>query len=131
MLGRFGMGRGGVRGAELELKPPTWRLMSTGPRLASDVASGLMISVRTPAMGVSSTLTGNKRRASADWLTRHSSVRLRRSARDSGPGVDCDSEASHLWPSGLQVDGLGTTRGKRAVPPGSKGDASWHRHPPG
>src|SRR5260370_34944685 len=71
-------------------------------------------------MMFSSMLTGNRRRASADWLTRHSSVCLRRSARDSGPGVDCDSEASHFCASGLTVDGMGTTRVMCAVPSGSK-----------
>src|SRR5260370_23059309 len=79
-----------------------------------------MMSVRTPAMEVSSILTGKRRRASADWLTRHSSVRLRRSASDSGPGVVCESVASHFWASGLTVEGMGTTRVMCAVPSGSK-----------
>ena len=78
-----------------------------------------MMSVRTPAVVVSSTLTGKRRRASADCLTRHSSVRLRRSARASGRGADCASEASHSWASGLMVAGLGIVRVMEAVPSGS------------
>src|SRR6266700_3181572 len=105
--------------------------MSTRPRFPSGVVSGVMMSVRTPAMVVPSTLTGNKRRASADWLTRHSSVRLRRSARDSGPGVVCESETSHFCASGLTVEGKGTTRVMCAVPSGSKVAESCDATSPG
>ena len=83
------------------------------------------MSVRTPAVVVSSTFTGKRRRASADCLTRHSSVRLRRVARSSGPGVDRASEASHFWASGLMVVGMGMMRMMWAVPSGSKVAESW------
>src|SRR5215469_15762721 len=114
------MGTPSMSDPDSELNPPPCRLMSTRLRFSASIESGVMMSVRTPAVVVSSTLTGYSLRASAESLARQASVWMRRSARGSGPEVVLGSAASHVCASGLIVGGMGTTRVMWAVPSGSK-----------
>ena len=93
--------------------------MSTRVRFSAGMESGVMMSVRTPAVVVSLMVTGYNLRASAVSCARYASVRARRSARLSGPGVLCVSEFSQVCASGLMVLGIGTTRVMWAVPSAS------------
>jgi len=79
-----------------------------------------MTSVRTPAMLVSSILTGYSWRASAESFFRQASVATRLSASVCGWDFPSESEASHFCASGLTVDGMGITRLTCAVPSESK-----------
>src|SRR5215471_19375214 len=79
-----------------------------------------MMSVRTPAVVVTSIFTGYSLRASAESLARQASVCTRRSARGSGPEVLLGRDPSQVCASGLTVGGMGTTRVMCAVPSASK-----------
>src|SRR5215469_13215126 len=114
------MGTPSMSDPDSELNPPPCRLMSTRERFSAGIESGVMMSVRTPAVVVSSTFTGYRLRASAESLARQASVRTRRSAKLSGPEVVPGSDASQAWASGLTVGGMGTTRVMWAVPSASK-----------
>src|SRR5215469_4699986 len=114
------MGTPSMSDPDSELNPPPCRLMSTRERFSAGIESGVMMSVRTPAVVVSSIFTGYSLRASAESLARQASVWTRRSARLSGPEVFFGSDPSQTCASGLTVGGMGTTRVMCAVPSGSK-----------
>src|SRR5215469_8447489 len=114
------MGTPSMSDPDSELNPPPCRLMSTRERFSAGIESGVMMSVRTPAVVVSSMFTGYRLRASAESLARQASVWTRRSAKLSGPEVFFGSDASQACASGLTVGGMGTTRVMCAVPSGSK-----------
>jgi hypothetical protein len=85
-------------------------LISTSFLFASSISSGVMMSVRTPAVVVSSMFAGNTRFASADCFLRHSSVRARRSSRVCAAVLFFVSPVRYSWASGLTVVGIGTIR---------------------
>ena len=101
------------------INPPPCRLPIASFLFASGVSTGVMMSVRTPAVVVSSMFTGKTRFASADCFLRHSSVCARRSSSVCAAVLFLVSPVRYCWASGLMVVGIGTMRVTCAVPSGS------------